>query len=70
MPTVGDNISVTITGSDPGGTSIQHTITVGKGASMTIPGRIVEDRGDSWLVELSMSVGGKNRILIPKSAQR
>ena len=64
MVSVGDSITVTISDANLGG-----MIRVQKGASMSVPGQIVKDLGDSWMVRLSISVGGKNEIVIPKTAE-
>jgi len=38
---------------------------------MTVPGKIVGDLGDSWLIELSITVGGINqRMVVPKAYQK
>ena len=34
----------------------------------TIQGKIIEDKGDHWFIELSLSFDGKNRVFIPKCA--
>ena len=70
MPKVGDTVTVQIRGAPEAGTSVGSGLTVGPGAAMSISGKIVEDLGDHWVVQLGMSVGGKNRILVPKAAQR
>jgi len=68
MPQVGDTIQVQISGGDKGinlgngGASIG----IGAGASMSVPGRIVEDLGSHWKVELSMSIGGANTVNVAK----
>ena len=68
MARVGNRVKVRIGGGDSG-TSLGGVIKIGKGASMLTPGKIVEDLGDSWLVELSISLGGKNRIVVLKEAE-
>ena len=69
MPSVGDHVTVRIRGALGTGTSLgPGSVTIGPGASMTVPGTIVEDRGDHWVVELSISLRGRNRILVSKSA--
>lgn len=70
MPRVGDTVQVTISGGSGSSTNLGGAIRIGPGASMTVPGTIVADQGDSWVIELSISVGGKNRIVLPKSAQK
>ena len=62
---VGDNVQVTLSGqtlSGPGG----GMISIGQGGSMSVPGVIIEDLGQSWLVKLSISVGGADTIQIRK----
>jgi len=71
MTQVGDNVTVKIGGGNQGA-SIQGgggaSIGVGAGASMSVPGKIIENLGDSWKIQLSISVGGKNTIVAPKSS--
>ena len=73
---VGDNVTVQIRGNDKSGTVLSGggpgtaSISIGPGTSVQLSGRIVENLGDSWLIELSMSIGGKNRIVVPKGAQK
>ena len=68
MAKVGDTIQVQIGGGDSavrlGGGSA--SVGIGAGASMSVSGRIIQDLGSQWLVELSMSIGGNNRIAVPK----
>jgi hypothetical protein len=62
---IGDNVQVTISGqtlSGPGG----GMISIGQGGSMSVPGIIVQDLGDRWLVRLSISIGGANTIQVAK----
>lgn len=62
---VGDNIQVTISGqtlSGPGG----GMISIGQGGSMSVPGLIIQDLGDSWLVRLSISIGGADTVEVAK----
>lgn len=66
MTKIGDQIKVNI----KGGTSIEGTIKVPKGESMSVLGTIVEDQGEYWLIELDLSVKGKNRLLVAKDARR
>jgi hypothetical protein len=70
MAAVGDKVTVTIGGEGTGGTVVSDSITVASGKSLAVRGKIIEDRGDSWLIELDLSVDGKNRLLLSKSAQR
>ena len=60
---IGDVVKLTIgTGSNVAGTLGATS------DAMQVTGTIVEDRGENWLVELTVSKAGKNRILVPKSA--
>ena len=74
MPQIGDSVTVIIQGAAGSGTALSggssSGIKIGPGAQMRIPGKIVEDQGEHWVVELSMSLEGKNRVLIRKDAQR
>lgn len=59
MIKVGDKVTVQFTQpTNLGGTAIPPT---------TVTGKIVSESGDQWLVELTLSFDGKNRILVPKS---
>ena len=69
MTQVGDQVTVKITGAPGTGTSLgPGAIKIGPGANMTVPGTIIEDRGDYWVVELKLSIRGKNRILVAKTS--
>ena len=73
MPKIGDKVTVEIQGDSASGTAVTSGSTgikVEPGAEFRVPGRIVEDHGEFWLVELSISVSGRNRVLLPKSAYR
>ncbi len=80
MAKVGDSVEVTIrggVGDDRWGvgptnstTDIGGRVMVGSGQTMTIPGEIVEDLGDRWVIELRINISGMNRITVPKTAQR
>ena len=70
MPKLGDNITVEIKGAPDGGTALSGAVKISPGASMRTSGKILEDHGDYWLVELTISIQGKNRILVPKSTGR
>ena len=62
---VGDSVQVTLSGtnlSGPGGGSIN----IGQGASMSVPGTIVQDLGYAWLVKLSISIGGADTVQVRK----
>jgi len=66
---VGDTIQVEIRGSDSGVNMGDGgaSISIGAGASMSVPGTIIKDLGNRWLVRLSMSVGNADTIEVPKS---
>lgn len=73
MPNIGDRIKVQIRGDSRVGTAITSGSTglsIRPGGIFEVPGRIIEDRGTSWLVELDSSLDGRNRVLLPKSAHR
>ena len=73
MPKIGDRVTVQIQGDPKSGTAINSGSTgikVEPGVYFRVPGRIVEDHDKFWLVELSISVSGRNRVLVPKSAYR
>jgi len=73
MPKVGDGVTVEIRGASVGGTAFISGFSrfnIGPGSQMRVQGKIVEDHGDYWLVELAISMDEKNRILLPKSAQK
>lgn len=73
MPKIGDKVTVQIRGDSKSGTAVMSGSTgfnIEPGAQMEVPGEIVEDHGDYWLIQLSLSVSGRNRILVPKSAHR
>ena len=65
MPKVGDRVTVRIMGAPDEGTTLgTASITLTPGASMIIGGKIVEDRGSYWVVELDIRIRGRNRISI------
>jgi hypothetical protein len=69
MNQVGDRVTVKIRGAADGGTSLgPGAITILPGAAMTIPGRIVDNRGKYWLIELDISFRGRNRIPVDKTS--
>lgn len=80
MAKVGDTVQVTIHGGDKNDTwgfgatnsttTVGGAVSIGSGQTMTIPGKIIEDRGDSWAIELRVSISGKNIIVVPRSSQR
>ena len=64
MPKVGDTIPIEVSGgtiSGAGGGAY-----IGGGASMSLPGVIVEDKGDTWMVRLSIGAGDESLIEIAK----
>jgi hypothetical protein len=34
---------------------------------MSVEGRIAEEMAEHWVVELALSINGKNRIVLPKT---
>lgn len=66
MPRVGDTIQVTISGATLAGRQGGASLQIGQGASMSVAGIIVQDLGASWLVRLSISLGGADTIEVPK----
>lgn len=62
MAKVGDRVKVNINDVVLSGTAI-------KGNPLSVWGRIIEDLEHSWLVELELSVEGKNRLVVPKDAE-
>ena len=70
MAKVGDRVTVTIRGPNVlNGTSstAMATTALGIGQSTTVTGKITEDLGDNWLVELDSPLLGGPRIIIPKT---
>ena len=69
MAKIGDTIQVRIGGGEKG-MKVQGnngvSIGMGPGASMSVPGVIVQDLGNRWLVKLSMSLGSANVVEVPK----
>lgn len=77
MAKVGDRVLVRLRGGDPSlglgpvsSTNVSGVVTIAPGKTMAVPGEIVEDRGDNWLIQLDVSFDGLNTIVVPKSAQR
>ncbi len=64
MPNVGDTIQIEVSGGTVSGAG--GGVYIGGGASMSIPGLIVEDRGETWLVRLSIGSSDENLIEIAK----
>jgi hypothetical protein len=65
---IGDTITVHVTGGRTG-RSLDSKFQVSPGGKIDLPGRIIEDLGDRWVVELGVSIGGKNRIIVGKSSE-
>ena len=63
MAHVGDRIKVHIRN-----TVLAGTASIGN-TPMSVSGEIVEDLGHSWLVQLEISVDGKNQMVVPKGAE-
>ncbi len=64
MASVGDRVTVTISDA-----ILSGTIDIARGSSMSVPGKIIQDLGTNWLIQLDISVDGKNQIVVPKTAQ-
>ena len=64
MPNIGDTIQVEVSGGTVSGAG--GGVFIGGGASMSLPALIVEDRGQTWLVRLSIGMGDENLIEIAK----
>jgi hypothetical protein len=64
MPSVGDTIQVEVSGGTVSGAG--GGVYIGGGASMSLPALIIEDRGETWLIRLSIGGGDENLIEIPK----
>ena len=43
--------------------------TIRRGRHMTVPAKIVHDRGDNWVVQLDIDVDGLDHMVIPKTAE-
>ena len=61
MARVGDRVKVNIRGA-----ILSGTVDVSRDTSLSVPGKIIQDLGHSWLVKLDISVDKKNQIVIPK----
>ena len=59
MVKVGDRIRVTF----------NQPVMLGGSAfpPMSVEGRIAEEMAEHWVVELALSINGKNRIVLPKT---
>lgn len=64
MAKIGDRVKVRISGA-----TLEGTLHVQQGTAVSVNGEIVEDLGDNWLVQLAISVGDKNRMVVPKGAE-
>ena len=72
MAKVGDSINLQIHGAPDTGTGLVSggtTVTISPGTSMVLQGTIVGDRGDHWVVELNVSFGETNIILVSKESE-
>jgi hypothetical protein len=72
MAKIGDRVKVTIRGPNIlAGTATTNTATgtyaLGEGTSIGAMGKIIEDLGETWLVEFDAPVLGSKRMVIPKS---
>ncbi len=73
MPKIGDKVIIEITGAPNIGTALTSgstEIRIAPDDRTRFSGRVVEDHGQYWLIELDLLLGGKNRILVAKSAQK
>ena len=79
MAQIGDRVEVTIHGGGRPGfdvslgattTSLGGAVTIAKGQTMTVKGTIVGEHADGWIVELDISISGRNQILLAKASQR
>ena len=43
--------------------------TIRRGRHMTVPAKIVHDRGDSWVIQLDIDVDGLDHMVVPKAAE-
>ena len=71
MAKVGDKVTLKVKGAPGTGTSLglnNGGIKVSPGNSLTLNGKIVEDQGENWVVELNVSFGSKNTVLVSKQA--
>tara|TARA_B100000315_G_C14265232_1_gene446100 strand:+ start:373 stop:603 length:231 start_codon:yes stop_codon:yes gene_type:complete len=71
MAKIGDAVTLKIKGAPGTGTALGSgrgltSVSVPPGESMPLKGKIIEDQGENWLVELRISIGGKNTILVSK----
>ncbi len=66
MPKIGDRVRITI----PGGAVIEGSTgtSVSPGGFLMVGGKIIEDLGDSWLIKTDISVAGRDRMVVSKSA--
>ncbi len=74
MAKIGDKVTVTIEGAPGTGTGLgmrgnSTSVSVPPGETMDLRGEIVEDHGEHWLVQLAISIGGKNTMLVSKDSR-
>ena len=69
MAKVGNHVKVNIRGATLHGFEDSTKVNVGRDTTMSVSGTIVEDLGHSWLIELEISLGDKNRIVLPKDVE-
>ena len=72
MASVGDRVTIEITGPAvlANTASVTGTVSIGNAAAVRVSGRISQDLGENWLIELDVSIAGNNRISVPKSSLR
>ena len=61
---VGDRVKVQFTNINLAG-----RVKVSRGSKLTIPGKILRDQGDSWVIKLDIDVDGLDSIALYKTAQ-
>ena len=75
MAKIGDSVTVKIEGAPDTGTALgsrnlgSSSVDVAPGGSISLHGKIIEDRGEHWVVKLSVSIGGKDTMLVSKSSK-
>ncbi len=65
MANIGDRVKVSF----HRGAVLSGTASIIGEAPLAVWGKIKEDLGHSWLVQLEISVEGKNLIVLPKEAE-
>ena len=73
MAKIGDSVTLKIKGAPGTGTALGSgkvltSVSVPPGEIMDLRGKIIEDRGENWLVQLAISIGGKDTVLVSKKA--